>query len=97
MSALLAGAEGEELQPVRARFEAARHRRCDAHDVERLQVVRLLLERDAPRAAEHDVELLLAFVPVAERLAEVRRKLLVAEPALLGVGGGAPEARLDVR
>src|SRR3954452_4498496 len=93
----LAGTEDEQLDPVRARLETACDLRRDAHDVPPLEVVRLALERDAPGAVQHDVELLLPLVPVPERLAEVRSESLVAETALLRVRRLPAEARLDVR
>src|ERR687895_559811 len=57
---------------------------------------RLVAELDAGAAAEHDVDLLLLGVQVAEGHAEVRRELEVAHPGPLEAERLAGEAGLHV-
>src|SRR5690348_11909544 len=51
------GSEDEQLQAVEARFEHTRSARTDPHRVQFDQIHDLVVELDAPRASQHDVDL----------------------------------------
>ena len=80
----MTGAEGDQLQPLGARFEAARDMRGYADDVVRAQIVELILELDAAGAREHDVDLLRCLVAVREGMPLAGVDSHVGEPG----GGG---------
>jgi hypothetical protein len=62
-----------------------------------LHVHDLIVQLQPPAAGDHDVHLLLLFVAVAERLAEVGRVALVADARAFQPEVPAREPGLDVR
>jgi hypothetical protein len=68
-----------ELEALGARLELTSHGTGDADRVPLRELDDLVLDLDPPGTGEDDIHLFLLAVPVAERLPEVRRQLLVAE------------------
>src|SRR5262249_53218266 len=88
-------ADREELEPVGPRFERSQDLGGDAHRVPLAQLAHLAVEQDAPRAAEHDVRLLLLAVPVAPRAAVAGPVAPVADAEVAGFQRRAAEAAFD--
>src|SRR3954468_2831621 len=72
-------ANREQLDTLRPGLERADGLRCDADRVPRADVDRLVPDLDSAGAAEDDVDLLLAGVPMPERRADAGREALVAD------------------
>src|SRR3954454_13258673 len=89
------GADREQLEPVGSGGEAAHGGGRHADEVPAADVVDVVVELDLPRSADHDVDLLLLAVAVADWQVHVR---LVAHPRhaeVLGLEVLAGEARVD--
>src|SRR5436305_7204876 len=91
----LGAADGDDLEPIGTSLESAHDVRSDAHDVPLAQLDRLIVELDPPRAADHDVGLLLHLVAVPTGDATFRRVAEVADSQLLGIEELAREAPFD--
>src|SRR5581483_189459 len=94
--AALAEAADEQLEPVVAGLERPPGRRRHEQHVPGGERHLLVVEAGAAAAGEHDVDLLLARVPVAEAAAEAGGHPLVAESAPRHAERLASEARLEV-
>ena len=92
--ALVVRSEGEQLEAVRPGLERAGDRRRDAQRVERGRVDDLVVELRAPRAGEHDVDLLGVLVDVTERNALVGLDALMRDAGVRRLEVLAGEARL---
>ena len=90
------GADGDDLQPVRASLERAHDLRGHAHDVPLAKLDDAVVELHPPRARDHHVRLLLLAMTVAHGRAEAGRVAKVADPEVLGIELAAGEARLDL-
>src|SRR3954451_25374564 len=76
-------ADREQLDTLRPGLERADGLRCDADRVPQADVDRLVPDLDSAGAAEDDVDLLLAGVPMPERRADAGREALGADGDLV--------------
>src|SRR4051794_10172229 len=93
----IGGAEGDDLEALRAALVASPCTGRDAHHVPLLELDDLVVDLHTPAPAHDHVHLLLLLVRVAEREAVAGRGALVAQSGLLELERLPREAGLHIR
>src|SRR5204863_4398882 len=93
---IVAGAEGKELDAVRARLDVPHRVTVEANRVPFADLDDLVVDLDPRRATHDDVDLFLCHVLVAERNAEARGERQQAQTERLAADRSPAESRLEL-